>query len=380
MTLLVCTTAIYMIAVLLMVFTRRKVYSDSYISENPIRFIYEDPYKYWKIFYIIMIVLLIISEGFRYAFQDTPNYKGIYAEVPDDINLIKSTQSEWVGWGYVMWALRHINTHEQTIIIFCAVVFTICDFYFINKYSCDKPFALYLYFLMYFLSNCNGLRQGFASVMLMMAFPLLVKKKYILYIIVILLLSTVHQSILFMIPLAFLFGGKRMNIGLWVFLTFCIIFAIFPRPINALIGNYVIDRYASYIGSYETGANFLHVIVDAVPVVLVIIYHNQHKDDVGQNRAMDILMNMQVIKLGFMILATGMAQYARIGMYVRCSRVIAIPYLVNHVFGGKYSRPIKFIAGLLYFLVFVAECYSVSQGGSLGNFDVFYLDFSIFNS
>ena len=339
--------------------------------------IYNDSYQYYGIFYVIFALTLIFPQAFRYGYEDTNNYKGIYHELPNTLNEIFEMFPDYKGWGFIQWCLRHISTNGQFLIIFCAVFFTVADIYFIKKYSKDTGLSLYMYFMLTFLSNCNGTRQTFAAVLLMMAFPWICKKKYVPYILYIVLLSTVHGSILYIIPLVFLYSGKRWNKGIIVFIVACAVSAVFPGPLNAIIGNVVDEDYSHYLNVYARGANVMHVFVDGVPLVLGIIYHVRNKDNVGENRVVDVLINMQAIKFGFMVLATGMAQYARIGMYMRNSTVLIVPFLINQVFGERYRRKVKYAAIVLYFLLYAYDVYTLNASN---RFERFYLDFSILSN
>ena len=369
MTLIIQTTvAVYIICAAMYVTRRQR-------PEVPN--IYNDSYQYYRIFYVIFALTLIIPQAFRYGYEDTNNYKGIFHSLPDNLNEAFEMFPDYKGWIFVQWCLRHISTNGQFLIIVCAIIFTICDMYFIKKYSKDTGLSLYMYFMLSFLSNCNGTRQAFAAVILMMAFPWIVNKKYVRYILLILILSTVHSSILYIIPLVFLFGGKRWNWGLVAFVVACVVFAVFPGPLNAIIGDVVDEDYSHYLEAYTRGANVMHVFIDGVPLVLGIIYHVKNRDNVGENRVIDVLINMQIIKFGFMVLATGMAQYARIGMYVRNCTVLIVPFLINQVFGEKYRRGIKYAAIVLYFLLYAYDIYTLNASS---RFDRFYLDFSILSS
>lgn len=201
------------------------------------------------------------------------------------------------------------------------------------------------------------------------------ERKYVWYLAVVLLLSTIHRTILVIAPLSFLFMGKRWNKGIIVFLLFCVFSVVVPGPINALVGAVASDDYSHYLYSYNTGANVLHVVVDAVPLIMGLVYHLNHKKSIGENRTIDVLINMQAISFGFMVLATSMAQYARIGMYFRHSTVLLVPFLTSQVFRGKNRVVVNLSAITFYLVMFVLENALQARAGG---FDSFYLDFSIF--
>ena len=372
MTLLKWTTVLAVFLCFLLLTTRRR--KAGLVAED------EDPYVYVNLFIVSFVALLIVVEGFRYGYQDTLNYKGIYHDFPDGNLSLLLKSSKQPGYDLIQWLLRKISTHEQFIIIVCAIFFTIADVVFIKKYASNFVFSLYLFFLLSFTGSMNGLRQLLAATFLMLAFPLLQKRKfwsYVVYILLIILMSSIHRSILVLIPLMLIYSGERWNKWLVLFLAFCGFSMVIPGPINFLIGRYVADEYSHYLTSYNHGASILHVLVEAVPLVLGYYYHKTNKPNVGENRVVDVLINMQAIRFGFMMLATNMAQYARIGMYLKNCTALIVPFLITKVFDKQSAKIVHILAIILYFALFVAENSTVANGGG---FEVFYLDFSIFES
>lgn len=374
MSLVLKTTGIIAFICLLMLLTRKqKVFSYQSIEEHGY-----DPYDYVLFLLIAFAGVLIIVEGFRFGFEDTGNYKGIYSSnIPANLSEIFNaslSSSLEPGFIFIQWCLRKISTEPQFFILFCAVVIVVSDVYFIRKHAINLPFSLLLYFLFSFIGSMNGLRQTLAVVLLMWGFRWVVEKKYIKYIVLILLASTIHRTALVVIPLLFIMGGKRWNKGLIVFVLFCFFSVVFPGPINFLIGRFAGEEYSHYLVSYLTGANILHVFIDGVPLVLGIIYHVKNRDTIGNNRPMDILINMQAISFGFMVLATSMAQYARIGMFMRNSTALVVPFLIENVFDGENKKVIKVTAIVLYFIVFITDAVILNNDGAL---KYLYLDFSM---
>ena len=325
---------------------------------------YADQSRYSRIIIFFVMATLIVVIGFRYSYADTRNYKMGYNAIPENIDELFA-MSKSPGFDLIQWLLRLISTDPQFICIAMAVIFTVIDVWFIRKHSYDFPLSLFMYFLLYFASNMNGLRQGLAAVFMLPGFVWACRKRRARYIALALLLSTIHKSVLITIPLMFLFSGKRLNTGLVIFAAFCCLSAFFPDPINFLIGNLVSDDYAHYIYNYAAQANILHVLVEAVPLALGIIYHLGGTRTVVENRALDVLINMQVIRFSFMVLATRMAQYARIGMYMRHVPLLLVPMIIPYVFKGKSAYYVKLIAAVLYLTEFLLEMYISMNGGRL---------------
>ncbi len=337
--------------------------------------LYKDNDIYKKSFIVLFALVLIFVEGFRFEYQDTGVYKGVFStDITTNLFYNFSNTKEY-GFVFFEWLIKIINDNSQFFILVISIFITVSDVYFIEKYAFDLPFSLVLYFFLSFISNINGIRQICAAVIMMLAFPYLVEKKYVRYFLFILLASTFHRSILVVIPLTFLITKKCWNNWLIFFVAFCAFSVVVPGPMNFIIGIFVTEDYSHYTTAYTATANFLHVLIDGVPLVLGIIYNNQHKDDPQRDRTIDLFINMQAIKFSFMLLALNMAQYARIGMYMRNSTAIIAPFLIAKVFDKKENRMVQLIAIILYFIVFFVEN-NILNGK--GYFDLLYLNFDIF--
>lgn len=334
----------------------------------------EDKYLYSRFLIFAVFIVLIVAEGFRHGYQDTVNYKGIYNSLSDNLQIALLSELE-SGYVIFQWLLRKINPHPQFIIIVSAILITMADIRFIKKYAYNFVFSLYLYFLFSFTGNINGIRQILAASILTFAFPLAVRKKYLRYILVVLLASTFHKSALIVIPLLFIFSGKRWNLGLICFEIFCLFSMFFSGPLNMLVNLFATDSYANYLEHYTASANIMNVFISAVPLVMGILYHRQNPVDKSGNRVMDVLINMQAISFGFMVLATKMAQYARIGGYMRHATALVIPFLIDKLFSNNNRKIVKAIAITLYLAVFLYEAF---LSNARGYYDVLYLDFRIF--
>lgn len=367
------TTIAILLICMLLSFSKRRRYAHIDTYSDP----YSDPYSYSLFLIVVFVVVLIFVEGLRHGYEDTANYKGTYNKSIDgDLETLLRSSKE-PGFVLIQWLLKRLSSEPQFFILVVAAFLNTADVWFIKKYSTDLSFSLYLYFLLAFLANMNGIRQLTAATFMMLAFRWVVEKKYVRYVLLVALLSTIHRSILVVIPLILVFGGRRWNIFAILFLLFCLFSAVVPGPINALIGALAEDDYAGYITGYTANASIINVFIEAVPLILGLFYHvNNMGGNKNNSRAIDILINMQIVRFGFMLLATGMAQYARIGMYMKNVTALLVPFLIDRVFGGKDKQIVKLAAIGLYFIVFVVQNRLLNARGS---FDVLYLDFSMFS-
>ena len=110
-----------------------------------------------------------------------------------------------------------------------------------RKYSEDYWFSIFLFVAStdYISWTFNGIRQFTAVVIAYAATPFILKKKYIPSILLILLASTMHQSVLLMIPIIFIIQGKAWNKKTVVCILACLTALLFVDQFTNIMDSYV---------------------------------------------------------------------------------------------------------------------------------------------
>ena len=167
---------------------------------------------------LILIAPYILWAGFRSnAFGDTGSYQKAFRECASsfgEIGNYLSSVTKDKGF-YLLMALEKsiFGDSCRLFFILLAAFQMLIIMWMFRKYSEDYWFSIFLFVAStdYISWTFNGIRQFTAVVIAYAATPFILKKKYIPSILLILLASTMHQSVLLMIPIIFIIQGKAWN-------------------------------------------------------------------------------------------------------------------------------------------------------------------------
>lgn len=308
--------------------------------------------KYGKIswfFLFFVIAILVILSAIRSGIGDTGMYRHLY-ELVDQSYMSDGYE---IGFIYFIKFLKVFSNDSQLLIIVTSVIINILNVITIYRYTKDSYFELGIFLYItsgYYIVTMNGIRQSLAASILFFATTLIFKKKYKTYFLIVLLMSTIHNSALIMIPLYFI-----VKLTPWERMT-NIIFAltaiglVFYDPLLNLaikfLGN---TRYEQYVEFDEGGANLIRIAVFAVPVLLAYLRRDVIKEKWKYG---NVFVNMNIICFIVMLFSAYNWIFARFTIYFQLYSFILIPYLIANCFEGKERRVFYFMLIVLYFIFF----------------------------
>lgn len=197
--------------------------------------------------YIILVsLLLILQSGLRNWAVGADTYA--YYVAFERVKLMSWTQifdtfkqyyqvGEGKDPGYLIFQkiIQVVVNDYQIYLILIAVMFFTALGYFIyknTKYITDVMFAFVLYSaLFYSFFSITGIRQTIATVATLWGFELIKKKKLIPFILIILLASTIHKSVLVFLPFYFLANFQKTKLIYTVAVLIFPLVMIFRRPV-----------------------------------------------------------------------------------------------------------------------------------------------------
>ncbi len=362
MTLIVSTSLICIFIAILMITT-------SYTSRgiNPIngrRFVYSP--------YLLAVYAFVITfvAAFRLGFQDTEVYKGIYGYMGTDYSFAFNEELAIQDYGFNLFMifLNQINPDPQFVVIVSSIIIYSCYFYIIGKYAQDLPLSLLLLMMLDLISSMNGIRQVMAGAITLLGLSFIRDRKFIPYLLLVLLASTLHKSALVLIPLFFIISGKRLNLGIWFFLIFVATCFVFPGFAMNIMGDLLEDSvYKDYLQN-ESTMGFMRFLVALVPFILTILYcwvqQDNHDGEIKghsrylQQRLIDVLINMAVVSFGFMTLGMRMVYFARLSLYFNCILPILLPTLFSGIFRKESAHFMRILSTVLYMVFYAYQIYS----------------------
>lgn len=372
MSLITNTSLICIIMLSMMISTARP--SASMHPINGRRTIYSN---LWLFLFGLSITFMA---AFRLEFQDTGVYKEIYSNMELDYSYAyeESLAIQDYGFNLFMIFLKRINPDPQFLVITTSTITFSCYFYTIGKYARNLPMSLFLMMALNMISSMNGIRQVLAGSITLLGLPLIRDKKAIPYILLVLLASTLHKSALVLIPLYFVFSGKRMNLGIWIFLIAVFGCFLFPSYATRVMGELLEDSvYKDYL-SGESSMGYMRFLVALVPLILIILYcwvqqdnhagENRHSPQYLNQRIIDVMINMEVVSFGFTALGMRMVYFARLSMYFHCILPMLLPVLLNNIFRKESARLMRVLSIVLYAFYYSYQIYVYYTFGGWNNF------------
>lgn len=301
--------------------------------------------------------VLVFVSALREGVGDTGTYRGLFDSAPDNIKeffQIIPLEDEWGFQLYYTLIKEFISDKSQWFIIISAIITLIGIFIVFYKYSDHIDLAVF-YFITIgcYLVTMNGIRQYMVSAVLFLAFPWIVKKKWYLYIPLVLVLSTWHTSALIFLILYFI--GNKEAWGNWTkaIIVFGVgLFITYPvtGPMIAnLLGETQYGHYGSALTSEGGGANVIRIFVYAVPVILS--YMGKKNKRMTEKFGYNLMINMSVLNLMFMLLANKFWIYARFNMYFNSYAIVLLCWDVKYLFKGN-NKKLVYIASIVLFAIY----------------------------
>lgn len=324
-------------------------------------------YRANKIVAIIPCVILIFVAGLREGVGDTGAYRlSFINNIPNNLKDFFRTVEYKGDWGFNLFqtVIKQIfGSEAQYMIFICSFITIGCIFVAFYKYSDQLELAVF-YFITAgnYLVTMNGIRQYLVSAILFLAFPLVVRRKWYYYFPLVLILSTMHKSALIFIPLYFVINAKAWGtITKWILVAGVGLFLTYPVSgpmIAKFLGESQYGHYGDMLMSSGGGANFLRVLVYAVPVVLA--YQGKTNEKMLAKPEYNLVVNMSCVNLIFILLATKYWIYARFNVYFSLYAIILLCWCVKHVY-RRYRQVLYAGSILAYGIYYWYEMY-VSLG------------------
>ncbi|MGG3564195.1 EpsG family protein [Neobacillus rhizosphaerae] len=304
-----------------------------------------------KLFVFFTIILFILVSGLRNNIGDTPYYMESYKVFDFTWEFIKSRDD--IGFGVLQMILKRYSNDPQVLIFTTALITNVLIIIGLFKYSRLVELSTYVYITGgLFLVTMNGIRQCLATAIIFSATKYLIEGKKFRYIIVVIFASFFHQSALILIPIYFLVRYKAWSKATVILLLFSVLIVLGFNEFSKVLFSAIQDsQYGVYSQFNEGGANIFRVIVFAVPIVIAFFGREKLREIYPDS---DVIINMAIIGLSFMIISVGNWIFARFNIYFELYQIILISWVVK-VFRNKDQKLVYYAIVLCYFAYYYYE-------------------------
>lgn len=321
-----------------------------------------------------MILPYIIWAGFRGTFADTVLYRAGYLRAEADLSAIPAVLTDPNGKdvGYKAFEILMkclIGDNADLFFLIIAAVQALCMALIFRRYSSSYWISLFLFAAStdYMSWMMNGMRQFIAVTVIFACFGWLVRKKYIPLILVILAISSFHQSALLMIPIVFVVQGEAWNYKTILMLLATMVVVAFIDRFTPILNDMLQNtNYDTALGekmlSMDDGTNAIRVLVYSVPALLSLVglrYVRAANDPV-----INICVNCSIVTMALYLVSmvTSGIYIGRLPIYTTLQGYIALPWLIDHIFEKKSARlvtaaMVALFCAFYYYQMFIAWNY-----------------------
>ena len=319
--------------------------------------------RYTPLFALIAVLPIIFWAGLRggAGYTDTNAYIKFYSIVPDSpVELreyIANINGNDPGFTLLTALIKRVfgSSYTPYLFIIASIQCYIVTMFF-RKYSADYCLSFFLFIasVEYYGWIFNGMRQFLAVVITLAGFRFLLEKKYIYYIFIVLIASSIHLSAIIMIPVAFIVQGKPWNRKTMIIIMVAIFALLFTnRFTNILELTMHNTQYGESVGSWDdNGTNPIRVLFNSIPTIFAFLT----KDTIMEknNPLIDVCVNMSIVSTGIWIVSmvTSGIYIGRLPIYVNLFNYILYPYLLEDCISDKRQSQIIWLVIVVTYLLF----------------------------
>ncbi|MEW9501079.1 EpsG family protein [Jeotgalibacillus marinus] len=304
-----------------------------------------------KLLIIFAALTLAVVSGLRSNIGDTFNYVNMYTQDVFTWDLILANKD--IGFGFLQMILQKVSSDPQILLVTTALLTNVLIVIVLFHYSRMIELSLYVYITGgFFLVSMNGIRQTLAAAIAFCAIKFLLNGNFIGYSLVILLATSIHQSALILLPMYFIVRVKAWSIAIVALMLLAIAipigFEIFSTALFSAIEG---TQYGAYKDFDEGGASVIRVIVGAVPLVIAYLGREKLRAIFPKS---DVIVNMSLLSLIFLIVSTQSWIFARFSIYFNLYQFILISWIVK-LFREKDEKFVYFSILVCYFAYYYYE-------------------------
>lgn len=343
------------------VFAKQRVVSGATISKNN---------NYTNLTFAILIFALpVFFIGFRGYIADTSAYITMYENLRPGFPVLKDSifKTKGYGWQVYLYLLKyilHLNTEWYLMVTAVFQAGALIKLYY--KFSTDYPLSALLFFLsVSFMQMINGLRQFFAICLILYFADWIFKKKYIRFILIVLVAISIHNVAIVWLVAIFLIQGKPANIRMLIFSFLILLSIAFVDQFTNLLEDSISETsYAGYTNQFSVdgGSNIAHTLVAAVPLVVAFI--GRRKLSETSDRITSVMLNISILETMISLLAN-FTSGILIGRMPGCFSAFGfalLPRLFQQAINEKDARTVQVLCIIGYFAYFMYYMFYMRLG------------------
>jgi len=239
-----------------------------------------------------------------------------------------------LGFSVMIKGLQLFTDSPQILFFVSALITNILVMMFIKKNTDLYDLGFFLFITLYFYySSLNIMRQWIAISIFLFSLKYAFDKKFIKYILLVLIASTFHASALLMLPIYFTFRFKAKFTNIFVLFIISFLIAFNFNTIVIKLANFFpflnAERYLSYFdSSFATsgGGGWAYSIILIATFILMLFCKNKYELNIKYGDKHFILLIFATV---FSFFAPSSMIFSRLQLFLMPIAIICIPNLVK---------------------------------------------------
>lgn len=332
------------------------IYGSALLISYVFAYIYDltkrNKYLFLSFVTIVLFCGLRYDVGFDYA-----GYVDIFYNIKYDLPTYVEP-----GFIFINQLFAKFNRGYVFVFLLMSTITYIIIFTLIKKYDNIHNYVFFLFVFQLLFQINNQCRQGLAIAIFYIALYYLQQKKKLKYVILILIGSLFHYSLILFLILIF-YREINLKSRTWIilmFVSYCVsivgIFNIVGEQLIAAIPHYEVYQNTVYSGATQLSSSTYIITLFWVLVGTVIAYY---KDKVSVNKS--LILNIYLL---------GITIYPLFATFHLIERVFYYPILLNFILAADLSRHrhsyVKYILVFMGLFVFIIYC--LNNWGPFGGY------------
>lgn len=333
-----------------------------------------------RLFYAILTIGLIIFAGLRTGYNDTAVYRSQYQTAVKEIEAGQGVLDgiDWLkigdnpGFFVVLRVMALMKVPLQSYIMIFSAFYIGVNLWFFRKYSCNIWLSILIYISFAgFVFSLAAIKQCTAMALCLLATDRVIHKKYIRFVLYVLVACLFHPYALMYLIVPFMFFRPWSKYTVFML----IIFGAVGFGMQSLVGT--ILNVTDMLGeSYDAntfvgeGVHPARLMVTAVPLVLSLLTAQQIQEN--EDREQYVITNLTMLNAEIMFVALfGTANYfARLANYFIPFQAVCLPWLLKHYdYKGRQTMTVLATTGYSLFYLYSYFIYE--------NFDANYWNITL---
>ena len=321
---------------------------------------------------ILAFGYIIFWAGMRTGYVDTAAYIAAFKNSPSEISKIwmyLNSDNKAPGFDILTILFKSlVSTDYHAWLMFIAIISGVPIMLTLRKRSINFFYSAFLFIVtLNFTWMLNGIRQFLVAAILFGLSDWIVERKTLRFVIVVLLLSTIHYTALIMLPAYWLVMGKPFGKKIICFIVALMACVIFLEPfVQMLEGALMGTVYEGYTEQFvlDDGVHPLRVFVMVLPAVIGFL--GRKRLESINDKYINLCVNMSLVSAGiyFLGIFTSGILIGRLPIYFELYNLILIPYLVKKCFNKDSSKimyALYTVGYLLFYFMLSGNLYYISD-------------------